>query len=83
MKLLIVAVDVQIKKILLMKVTTDGHVHDDNKILSELIENIIRADNVTVEIGKLLGDDGSYECNDVLYVSNNAILSCIKVRMPE
>ena len=40
------------KKILSIKVT-DEHVHD-SKALPELIENIIKSDNVTVAIGKLL-----------------------------
>jgi len=72
-----VAVNVKTKKILSMKVT-DEHVHD-SKALPELVENIIKSDNVTA-IGKLLGD-GAYEGNDVFrYLSDNGILPCIKVR---
>src|SRR3954471_23596320 len=73
-----VAVNVKTKKILSMKVTDDEHVHD-SKILPELVENIIKSDNVTA-IGKLLGD-GAYEGNDIFrYLSDNRILPCIKVR---
>ena len=46
-----VAVNIKNKKILSIKVT-DEHVHD-SKALPELIENIIKSDNVTVAIGKL------------------------------
>jgi ribosome-binding factor A len=52
-----VAVNVKTKKILSMKVTDDEHVHDSKK-LPELVENIIKSDNVTA-IGKLLGDGAS------------------------
>ena len=45
-----------------------------------MVENIIKSDNVTVAIGKLFGD-GAYESNDIFrYLSDNGILSCIKVR---
>jgi len=47
-----VAVNVKTKKILSVKVT-DEHVHD-SKAVPELVENIIKSDNVTVVIGKLL-----------------------------
>ena len=53
-----VAVNVKTKKILSMKVTDDEHVHD-SKALPELIENIIKSDNMataTTAIGKLFGD---------------------------
>jgi Transposase DDE domain len=72
-----IAVNVKSKKILSMKVT-DEHVHD-SKALPELVENIIKSDNVTA-IDKLLGD-GAYDNNDVFrYLSDNGILPCIKVR---
>ncbi len=72
-----VAVNVKTKKILSMKVT-DEHVHD-SKALPELIENIIKSDNM-VSIGKLFGD-GAYDNNDIFkYLSDNGILPCIKVR---
>jgi hypothetical protein len=59
-----VAVNVKTKKILSIKVTDDEHVHD-SKVLPELVKNIIKSDNVTVAIGKLLGDDGAYESNEI------------------
>jgi hypothetical protein len=63
----------------MMKVTTDEHVQD-NKALPELVENIIKSDNVTVAIGKLFGDS-AYEGNDIFrYLFDNGILPCIKVR---
>ncbi len=72
-----VAVNVKTKKILSMQVT-DEHVHD-GKALPELIENIIKSDNM-VSIGKLFGD-GAYDNNDIFrYLSDNGILPCIKVR---
>jgi hypothetical protein len=73
-----IAVNIKSKKILSMKVT-DEHVHD-SKALPELVENIIKSDNVTVAIGKLFGD-GAYEGNDIFrYLADNGILPCIKVR---
>jgi hypothetical protein len=66
------------KKILSIEVT-DEHAHD-GKVLPELIDNIIKSDNVTVAIGKLFGD-GAYDSNDIFrYLSDNGILPCIKVR---
>ncbi len=53
-----VAINVKTKKILSIKVT-DEHVHD-SKALPELVENIIKSDNVTVAIGKLFAD-GAYD----------------------
>ena len=73
-----IAVNVKTKKILSMKVT-DEHVHD-SKALPELVENIIKSDSVTA-IGKLFGDDGAYEGNEIFrYLEGNGILPCIKVR---
>jgi hypothetical protein len=76
-----VAVNIKSKKILSIKVTDDGHAHD-GKVLPELIENIIKSNNVTVEIGKLFVNDGAYDSNDIFrYLSaDNGILPCIKVR---
>jgi hypothetical protein len=72
-----IAVNVKNKKILSMKVT-DEHVHD-SKALPELIENIIKSDNM-VSIGKLFGD-GAYDSNNIFsFLSDNGIQSCIKVR---
>jgi hypothetical protein len=60
-----VAVNVKSKKILSIKVTNDEHVHD-SKALPELVENIIKSDSVTTTaIGKLFGDGGAYDDNDV------------------
>ena len=53
------------KKILSMKVT-DEHVHD-SKMLPELVENIIKSEDMsTTTLGKLFGDDGAFEGNDFL-----------------
>jgi hypothetical protein len=72
-----IAVNVKSKKILSMKVT-DEHVHD-SKALPELIENIIKSDNM-VSIGKLFGD-GAYEGNNIfIFLADNGIQPCIKVR---
>ncbi len=77
LKIHIAVVNIKTKKILSMKVT-DEHVHD-GKALPELIENIIKSDNM-VSIGKLFGD-GAYDNNDIFrYLSDNGILPCIKVR---
>jgi hypothetical protein len=65
-----------------MKVTADEHIHD-SKSVPELVENIIKSDEMTTTtIGKLFGDDGLYESNDVFrYLStDNGILHYIKVR---
>ncbi len=63
----------------MIKVTADEHVHD-GKALPELVENIIKSDNVTT-IGKLFADDGACDSNNIFrYLSNNGILPCIKVR---
>jgi hypothetical protein len=59
----IATVDVKSKEILLINVTTDEHVHD-SKALPELVENIIKSDNVAA-IGKLFADDGTYEDNEI------------------
>ena len=73
-----VAVDVKTKKILSMKVT-DEHVHD-SKMLPELVENIIKSEDMSTTTTKLFGD-GAYEGNDVFrYLGDNGILPCIKVR---
>ncbi len=67
-----IAVNIKTKKILSMKVT-DEHVHD-GKALPELIEHIIKSDNM-VSIGKLFGD-GAYDNNDIFrYLSDNGYLA--------
>jgi hypothetical protein len=64
-----VAINVKTKKILSIQVT-DEHVHD-SKALPELVENIIKSDNVTVAIGKLFAD-GSYDGNEIFrYLADN------------
>ena len=77
-----IAVDVKTKKILSMKVT-DEHVYD-SKELPELVDNIIKSDDMTTKttttIGKLFAD-GAYEGNEIFrYLEDNGILPCIKVR---
>jgi hypothetical protein len=74
-----IAVNVKTKKILAMKVT-DEHVHD-SKALPELVNDVIKSDNLTpIAIGKLFAD-GAYDGNDIFrYLSDNGILPCIKVR---
>ncbi len=56
--------DIKNKKILsMLKVTADEHIHDD-KALPELVENIIKSDNMTT-IGKLFAEDGAYDSNNI------------------
>jgi hypothetical protein len=71
-----VAVNVKTKEILATKVTDDEHLHD-SKPLPELIENIIKSEDMstttttTKAIGKLFGD-GAYECNEIFrYLEDN------------
>jgi hypothetical protein len=60
-----VAVDVKTKKILSMKKVTDEHVHDSSKELHELVDKIIKSDDMTTTtIGKLFAD-GAYEGNEI------------------
>ena len=60
-----------------MKVT-DEHVHD-SKALPELVDEVIKSNNM-VSIGKLFGD-GAYDNNNIfIYLSDNGIQPCIKVR---
>jgi hypothetical protein len=69
-----IAVNVKTKKILSMKVTIDEHVHD-SKVLPELVENIIKSDDMTTTtvIGKLFAD-GAYEGNEIFsYLGDNGI----------
>jgi hypothetical protein len=76
---------VKTQKILSMKVTADDErIHDDSKAVPELFENILKSDDIsttTTAIGKLFGDDGAYEGNEIFrYLENNGIMPCIKVR---
>jgi hypothetical protein len=62
-----------------MKVTDDEYVHI-NKALPGLVENIVKSDR-KLTIGKLFGDDGAYEGNEIFRcLEDNGILPCIKVR---
>jgi hypothetical protein len=71
-----VAVNVMTKKILSIKVT-DAHVHD-SKALPELVNDIVKSNKI---IGKLFGDEGTYEGNDIFrYLVDNGTLPCFKVR---
>ena len=71
-----IAVDIKSKKILSMKVT-DEHIHD-NKMLPELVQNVIDSNSATAS--KLFAD-GAYDSNEIFrYLSDNGILPCIKVR---
>ena len=54
-----IAVNIKSKKILSMKVT-DEHVHD-SKVLPELVQNIIKSNNVTAS--KLFADGSAYDSN--------------------
>ena len=64
-----ISVNVKSKKIIFMKIT-DEHVHD-SKALPELVENIIKSNNMAA-IGKLIFTDciydGAYDGNEVLDV---------------
>ncbi len=73
-----VAVNVKTKKILSIKVT-DEHVHD-SKALPGLVNGVIKLDK-KITIGKLIAEDGAYECNEIFrFLEDNGILHCIKVR---
>jgi hypothetical protein len=73
-----IAININTKEILSMKVTDDEHVHD-SKALSELVNDIVKSDR-KLTIGKLFAD-GAYEGNEIFrYLEDNGILPCIKVR---
>ncbi len=77
LKIHVATVNVKNKKILSIKVT-DEHVHD-SKALPQLVENIIKSDNMTT-LGKLFAD-GAYDGNEIFRcLADNGILPCIKVR---
>jgi nickel-dependent lactate racemase len=70
-----VAVNIKTKEILSMEVT-DEHVHD-NKVLPRLV-NSVSNDGFVSDI--VLGD-GAYDSNGAFrFLSENGIISCIKVR---
>ena len=71
-----IAVDIKNKKIISLKVT-DEHVHD-GKVLPKLVEDIKKSKHMIV--GKIL-TDGAYDSNAVFgCLTDNGIMSCIKVR---
>jgi hypothetical protein len=73
-----IAVKVKTKKILSIKVT-DEHVHDSSKALPELVEDIMKSNNM-VATGKLFADDGAYDGNDIFRcLTDSGIRPCIKV----
>ena len=76
-----VAVDVKTKKILSMKKVTDEHVHDSSKELPELVDNIIKSDDMTTTttIGKLFAD-GAYEGNEVFRYLWKIMESCLVLK---
>ncbi len=56
---------------------TDEHLHD-GKALPELVDGILKSDKT---LGKLFADDGAYDNNEIFrYLSDNGILTCIKIR---
>jgi hypothetical protein len=66
-----------------MKVTDDEYVRDSSKALPELVNDVIKSDSsmTSTTIGKLFGDDGAYQGNDIFrHLADNGILPCIKVR---
>lgn len=74
-----IAVDARSRKILSMMKVTDEHVHD-GKALPELVENVIKPNNMTAAVGKLFAD-GAYDSNDIFrHLADNGILPCIKLR---
>jgi hypothetical protein len=70
LKITYIAVNVKTKKILSMKVTDDKYVHDDIKVLPELVNDIIKLDK-KITIGELFADDGAYEDNDIFRCLEN------------
>jgi hypothetical protein len=63
-----------------MKVTADEHIHD-SKSVPELVENIIKSDEMTTTtIGKLFGDEVLYESNDVLDICPQIMESCTALK---
>ena len=71
-----VAVDIKSKKILSMEIT-DEHVHD-NRMLPTLVDDLVKSNEYIID--KFLAD-GAYDSNDTFrYLSENGIISCIKVR---
>jgi hypothetical protein len=73
-----IAVKVKTKKVLSIKVT-DEHVHDSSKALPELVEDIMKSNNM-VATGKLFADDGAYDGNDIFRcLTDSGIRPCIKV----
>ncbi len=78
LKIHVAVVNIKTKKILPMKVTDDEHVHD-SKALPELIENIIKSNNM-IAMDKLFAVS-AYDSNNIFkFLTYNGILHSIKVR---
>src|SRR4051794_22417514 len=76
-----IVVNIKSKKILSIKVM-DEHVHD-SKALPELVQNIIKSNDMTTTTIDKLFADGAYEGNEIfrnLAVDNGIFLPCIKLR---
>jgi len=74
-----VAINVKSKKILLIKVTKNEHVHD-SKALPILVNDIIKSNNI-IAIGEVFADGASYDSSDIFKcLTDNRIQPCIKVR---
>jgi hypothetical protein len=50
-----------------MKVTDDEYVRDSSKALLELVNDVVKSDSsmTSTTIGKLFGDEGAYDGNDI------------------
>ena len=68
----------QEQEILSIKVT-DEQAHD-GKVLPELVDNIIKSDNIPVAIGKLFADDGAYDSNDIFDICPQTFETCLVLR---
>ena len=64
-----------------MKATDDERVHD-SKALPGLVDEVIKSDNITTAIGKLIANDGAYDGNDIFryLLADNGIIGCVKAR---
>jgi hypothetical protein len=57
---------------------TDEHVHDDSKMLPQLIEDVTKSNHMSAD--KVFAD-GAYDSNEIFRcLADNEILPCIKVR---
>ena len=68
-----------------MKKVTDEHVHDSSKELPELVDKIIKSDDMTTTttttttIGKLFAD-GAYEGNEIFRYLWKIMESCLVLK---